>query len=110
MGRYFEPYGKMHVTSHNMFLWVLLETGIVGLVLFLSVGYQIIKATRNLLKRGESVIGAVGIGMLLIIFIAGITGSTIGAYPVNLLFWALCGGLCAYSYRLERESANSHAA
>ncbi|PWB70809.1 hypothetical protein C3F09_08635, partial [candidate division GN15 bacterium] len=43
MSRYFEPYGKIHVTSHNMFLWVLLETGVLGLVLFLSVWYYLIR-------------------------------------------------------------------
>lgn len=109
MSHYFEPYGKTHVTSHNMFLWVLLETGIPGLALFLFVAYYLVKAVRGLLRNGELTIGAVSMGILLIIFIAGITGSTIGAYPVNLLFWTLCGGFCAYSYRLESESSASHA-
>lgn len=109
MSRYFEPYGKIHITSHNLFLWVLLETGIPGLVLFLFVAYYLVRAVRSLLKGGELTIGAISAGMLLIMFIAGITGSTIGAYPVNLLFWTLCGGLCAHARRLKGESSPSHA-
>jgi len=109
MAHYFEPYGKIHVTSHNLFLWVLLETGILGLALFLFVAYYLIKAVRTLLKRSELTVSAGSTGMLLIIFIAGITGSTIGAYPINLLFWTLCGGFCAYAHQREGESSLSHA-
>jgi len=97
MAQHFEPYGKIHITSHNLFLWVLLETGVLGLVLFLIIAYYLTRSVRTLLRTGDLTTSSVAVGVPLVILIAGLTGSTIGAYPINLVFWTLCGALCSMS-------------
>ena len=101
MAQHFEPHGKIHITSHNLFLWVVLETGLLGLVLFLFIAFYLVRAVRILMKAGDLTTSAITIGMLTVILIAGITGSTIGAYPVNLILWTLCGAFCALAYHPE---------
>jgi hypothetical protein len=89
---------------------VLLETGILGLILFLCIVWNLIRAVRILLKGGELTLGAIAVGVMLVILIAGITGSTIGAYPVNLIFWTLCGSVCALAGMTDRARQSSDAA
>ncbi|MCP4685025.1 MAG: O-antigen ligase family protein [bacterium] len=101
MKSYFEPYGAIHVTSHNLLLRIALETGFPGLVLFLFIvgwiGYAVVK----LKESDDNVVALVLLGMCLIVAITGITGSTLGAYPVNLVFWSLCGGAAGCALRLK---------
>ncbi len=97
MEHYFQPENKVHITSHNLLLRVVLETGWLGLALFLGILSRIFIAARTLEKCGDSVLAVMLLGPLAIVLITGIGGSTIGAYPVNLLFWSLCGLLVGYS-------------
>ncbi len=93
MEHYFEPYSRIHITSHNLFLRVALETGWLGLLLFLGIIGCILASVRTLKRSGDRVAAIMLLGPLMVVLITGITGSTAGAYPANLLFWSLCGVL-----------------
>jgi O-antigen ligase len=97
MEYYFEPHNKIHITSHNLFLRIVLETGWLGLLLFLAILGQMLACVRSLERSGDSVAALMLLGPLAIVLITGISGSTIGAYPINLLFRSLCGLLVGYS-------------
>ena len=92
MESHFHPYGAIHVTSHNLLLRIALETGIPGLLLFLILAGWIAFVVIKLKKANYQGATVVLLGMCLIVAITGITGSTLGAYPMNLIFWTLCGG------------------
>jgi len=108
MESYFLPYGAIHVTSHNLWLRVALETGFPGLILFVLIagwmGYAVV-----VLKRSEygSVV-TVLLGLCLIVVITGITGSTLGAYPINLVFWSLSGGAVGLALRTKGRIGNGY--
>jgi len=97
MEYHFEPRQKVHITSHNILLRIAVETGWLGLLLFLGILAQIALTVRSLEKSGDPVLAIMLLGPLAIVLITGIGGSTIGAYPVNLLFWSLCGLTAGYS-------------
>jgi len=101
MESYFHPYGAIHVTSHNLWLRVALETGFPGLILFLLIAGWIGYSVAMLKKDSDRVVVVVLLGMCLIVLITGITGSTLGAYPVNLIFWTLCGGAAGCVLRVR---------
>ncbi len=101
MESYFQPYGAIHVTSHNLLLRVALETGFPGLVLFLLIAGWVGYAVVTLKRADDRGVVVVSLGMCLIVLVTGITGSTIGAYPVNLIFWTLCGGAVGCALRIE---------
>jgi len=101
MDHHFIPAGKLHITSHNLFLRVGLETGWPGLILFLIMLGMLIAAAVRLRRAGDQAATLLLVGPFVFILIAGLTGSTIGAYPVNLLLWSLAGMLVGLSYRKE---------
>ncbi len=103
MAYHFEPHNRTHTTSHNLFLRVALETGWLGLVVFLTILAAIVSAIRRLKKSGDRVLTVALSGLLGIVLLTGLTGSTIGAYPVNLLFWSLCGALVGLAGHREEE-------
>ncbi|HOP07001.1 MAG TPA: O-antigen ligase family protein [candidate division Zixibacteria bacterium] len=100
MEQYFEPANKIHVTSHNLFLRVALETGWPGLILFLLMVLLLAQAAFRLRGEGDLPAAMLLSGPLTVIMIAGLTGSSLGAYPINLLLWAFCGLLCGLAMLL----------
>jgi len=94
MGPRFTPSGRIHLTSHNLFLRIALETGWIGISIFGGLMLILLLTARTLKQNGETSLAVMLLGPLVVILIAGTTGSTIGAYPVNLLFWS-CSGIAA---------------
>jgi O-antigen ligase len=106
MESYFEPYGAIHVTSHNLLLRVALETGFPGLILFLLIAGWVGYAVVVLKRTDDRPVTITFFGMCLIVFITGITGSTLGAYPANLIFWTLSGGAVGLSLRTKARTSD----
>lgn len=107
MEHYFEPHSREHITSHNLFLRVALETGWLGLLLFLGIFGCILASVRTLKRSGDVVATVMLLGPVMIVLITGITGSTIGAYPLNLLFWSLCGVLVSFALKVKGDLRNA---
>lgn len=97
IGYQFEGTGHKHITSHNILLRMALETGWIGLCLFLAILWQLVRAVNRLKTKKDYWLAAVIGGWLVIMLITGITGSSINAYPINLLFWLVAGGIVSYS-------------
>jgi O-antigen ligase len=97
LGYQFEGSGHQHVTSHNILLRIALETGWIGLCLFLAILWQLARAVKRLKVRRDYWLAATAGGWILILLITGVTGSSINAYPINLLFWLVGGGIVSYS-------------
>ena len=92
LGHYFDPYKYVHITSHNMFLRMALETGWMGLGLFMAILWLALRAARRTARMGDHPMAMLLMGWPAIVLITGITGSSINAFPVNLLFWLIVGG------------------
>ncbi|MBX7150645.1 O-antigen ligase family protein [bacterium] len=93
---YFEPTNRFHMTTHNMFLKAGIEMGWFGLAVFVYLFVFFLRSIWKLFKQ-DSHSAVIFAGMLLIILITGITGSTIEAYPMNLIFWIFMGSLISIS-------------
>jgi O-antigen ligase len=102
MESYFEPGNRFHMTTHNMFLKAAVETGWFGLAIYL---YLFILFGRNIwaLFKRDAHSAILFAGMLLIILITGITGSTMEAYPMNLIFWIFMGALTSMSDKVTES-------
>jgi O-antigen ligase len=105
LGSHFTASGGEHLTSHNLLLWVGIETGIIGLLLFLGLLTTIGLAIRKLIKLDDRPMAAAACGAMVTVLITGLTGSTLSAYPVNLIFWTLSGCYIGYLRTLEPERA-----
>lgn len=101
MGAHFAAANGLHITSHNLFLWVGLETGLIGLLLFIGILFSIFLAARKLVALDDRPLAMAAFGALVVILISGLTGSTLSAYPVNLIFWTLSGCYVGYLRTLE---------
>ncbi len=106
MGGQFTSANKQHLTSHNLLLWVGIETGAVGLLLFLGILISVGLAIRKLIRIGDTAIAMAACGALVVVLITGMTGSTLSAYPVNLIFWTLSGCYIGYLRSLERSNSD----
>jgi hypothetical protein len=86
---------QYHVTSHNVFLKILMETGLPGLiffsVLFFGALFLILKNTFNkkdiLLKK----INACCVALIIVFFVNGLVGSTLDTYPVSGIILMIMG-------------------
>ncbi len=106
MGSQFSSANKQHLTSHNLLLWVGIETGAVGLLLFVGILISVGLAIRKLILIGDTPMAMAACGALVVVLITGMTGSTLSAYPVNLIFWTLSGCYIGYLRSLENGNSN----
>jgi O-antigen ligase len=103
---------KIHFTSHNLALKILLETGIIGFIFYLSfIGSWLLYIAG--LKRDTKDIGIknlalLSICLLLIILINGLTGSAVEAYPINLYIWFFMGALLRIWRNERREKRDQY--
>lgn len=102
MGSQFSSANKQHLTSHNLLLWVGIETGAVGLLLFVGILISVGLAIHKLIRIKDAPMALAASGALVVVLITGMTGSTLSAYPVNLIFWTLSGCYIGYLRSLER--------
>jgi O-antigen ligase len=100
MEMYFEPTGRFHITSHNLFLRAGIETGWMGLIIIIGLFLFFLRAIWGLRHKNEALF-PLFFGMLLVILVTGITGSTIEAYPMNLIFWIFMGIVSRFYYSLH---------
>jgi len=103
-------WGMGVVTSHNTYIKVFFETGILGTYLFLSIKLLVLKTAYNLLGKDKPrCVRAVSIavfGMSIALFIGYITQS-ITDPAVMWYYWAYAGALYGMGYQLRKEKAVS---
>lgn len=100
----FVTHSKIHVTSHNLFMRIVLEMSVIGLIFLIWLLYRIWSAVKVLNQQHDQAAAYLVLGPWLIIMIAGLTGSTLGAFPVLLVIWALTGMAIALSRTYVREN------
>lgn len=103
LGGHFSAANKEHLTSHNLLLWVGIETGAFGLLLFVCILAAVAFSIRRMVLIKDQPLAIAGCGALVVVLITGLTGSTLSAYPVNLIFWTLAG--CYIGYLRTHECA-----
>ena len=106
MGSSFEYQNRTHITSHNIFLRFAIETGWIGLGLFLAIVWTAVAAARRLKSARDFALASLLLGWLVVLLVTGITGSSINAYPANLLLWVSVGGIVNYSRSLHQEESD----
>ena len=88
--RHYANTGSMNFEPHSLYVKSALELGILGLILIvgiLGLAFALgIRATSR-----SPVIGLIGVGVIVVIAVSGITTPMLDAYPVNLLFWSTVG-------------------
>jgi len=92
------------VTIHNTYIEVLFGTGLVGLILFLTVKLLILKKAYKLLQRDVSndirALAIIVFGMSIALFVAYMAQSITG--PATMwYYWIYAGALCGVEHRLE---------
>lgn len=75
-------------SSHNIFLKLLIEGGVVLLVAY---GCLLVSVTGALLRRPSDPAARAAVALLIGIHVAGMFGPMMDAYPANLLIWLLAG-------------------
>lgn len=95
----------VHLTSHNLGLLILIETGIPGLFFYslfvvgwLLLAFQGIRGPDPELRNISILI----VSIFSVTLINGITGSAVGAFPINYITWLFMGALV----KLLRQQSN----
>jgi O-antigen ligase len=77
---------NVYTTTHSMYYKIWMETGIVGFAFYLGIFiFVILQLNRIQNYRNKSL----GFGVLAIILLNGIVGSTISTFPCLTLFWII---------------------
>lgn len=87
---------KVHITSHNLGLKILMETGLLGFGIYISFFFAWFKKALDLFKAKNRHIRNLSVlitSMLLVVLVNGVVGSAVGAYPINLYVWFFMGAL-----------------
>jgi len=96
--------------AHNHYLMIMYNMGILGLIWFVWLLRRAMKLAHELLKEVQdprlqgTVLGCFGIVVLLAL--NGVLGTTFEAYPNDLYFW-MALGLLATIHGIEREQPNT---
>ena len=93
-GRLYRGTGDRNFNPHSLYLKAALELGIVGLALILAILVVALRECRRAYARIPAV-GLIGLGILVMTMVSGLSGPMLDAYPFNLLFWATIGWLVA---------------
>lgn len=94
LGRFFEE--KTHFTSHNLGFKILIETGLLGLGIYIFFFFTWFKKAFSLFKSENTHVRNLSvliISIVLVLLINGITGSGVEVYPINLYIWFFMGAL-----------------
>ena len=89
-GKYYNGTDSRSFHPHSLYLKPVLELGMTGGLLFLSILALVLRGAWNLVKIWPG-FGLTALGIVAIVAISGLTGPMLDAYPMNLLFWATCG-------------------
>lgn len=108
---YFTSGNFVHIIAHSLFLKVQSEMGLIGsfvfLVLLISIYSHMMKVRRTLKDPFLRVISNWSLAFFVAMMVAGLVGSILDAYPINLLFWILMGSATRLGhlekYSIERQ-------
>ncbi len=87
---------KVHITSHNLPLKILMETGLIGLGVYIFFFLAWFKKAVDLFKGKSGHIKNLSVlitSIVLVVLVNGVVGSAVEAYPVNLYVWFFMGAL-----------------
>lgn len=88
--------GNVHFTSHNLGFKILIETGLLGLGIYIFFFLLWFKKAFNLFKAKTIHIKNLSVlitSIVLVLLVNGIVGSAVEAYPINLYIWFFMGTL-----------------
>ena len=107
--RHYANTGSMNFEPHSLYVKSALELGIVGLILIVGIlGLAFVLGARAASRT--PVIGLIGVGIIVVIAVSGITTPMLDAYPVNLLFWSTLGWMASAASRASAGVAFSQQA
>lgn len=102
---YFDPDNSVFVIVHSLFLKVQFEMGLIGTITFLvfliSIFFHVMRVRRDLKDPFLRLLCNWSLAFFISMMVAGLVGSILDAYPINLLFWILLGSATRSRY-LER--------
>jgi O-antigen ligase len=87
---------KFHFTSHNLGFKILIETGLIGLGIYIFFFLVWFKKAFYLFRIKTLYIKNLSVlitSIVLVLLVNGMVGSAIEAYPINLYIWFLMGAL-----------------
>ncbi len=76
------------VTSHNMFVKVFVELGLIGFLIFFSF---LLVSVLSCFSRRDNTLFSFALSFISVVLINSLVGSTISTYPVMLIVWLLMG-------------------
>lgn len=104
--------GAKHFPSHNLFLKVFLELGLVGLFLFFVIvagslwqGWKSVRRQQHA-SPNIKLTQYWGIATVIAFLVAGLAIPTLDAYPVNYYFWLLLGLLSSREFAQRQVATN----
>lgn len=77
---------SVYVTSHNMFLKLMMELGVLGGALYVAV---ILGSANKVIKRADYKTRSFIYGVLFCVLLNGMVGSTVATFPVMTLYWII---------------------
>lgn len=91
LGPQFEAAGMQHVTSHNILLKIVVESGLVGLLAWAFVAFALWRTVSWRTGAGRvALVSLVGLGVF------GLVGSSLEALPVTYLLFVIVGLACRH--------------
>lgn len=91
----------VHFTSHNLFLKIVIETGVVGLLFYcaffvgwFALAYRCLQSRDARFKNLSIFI----MSAVSVILINGLVGSAVEAFPINFIVWFFMGALVKISW------------
>jgi len=103
---YFVSTGRTYAFAHNVFIKVIFELGVFGLLIFLLllalILGQVWKVNRYRHDPLLEMLTNWGLAFAAGMLVSGLTGSILDAYPVNLIFWIILG-VSSRAYHLEQS-------
>ena len=104
LGHLFE--GRKHFTSHNLGFKILIETGLVGLGIYIFFFLAWFKKAFSLFKKRDTNTRNLAVlisSIVLILLINGLVGSAVEAYPINLYIWFFMGALVKVWWLVKKQ-------
>lgn len=91
-GRLYAGRDSVRFEPHSIYLKILLEQGVIGAIVFglllLALGFLAVRGQI----RGTP-FDLIALGVIVLLLVSGLTGPMLDAYPFNLFFWIIVGGV-----------------
>jgi hypothetical protein len=108
--------GKLHMGAHNIYLEILAELGVVGLLTYLVMILTFLLETRRLYKLGQAQPFLKGLalgleGMMVVFLLHAIVNNLGPSDKIEIAFWTTCGlasaARCVLQKELERDGTRT---